>query len=128
MLFPTLVAGGFSFLMAVASDVAAEQIALAEADQAVPSVTQPAGVDRALPSVEMAEQFDAYLAWTKEQGLSRLAAFETLSPEQIHRSPNLSGQFPLPTAVMTEQFNAYLQWTREQNLGRFYAFQTRDFD
>jgi hypothetical protein len=128
MMFPTLVAGGFSLLMASASDVAADQAALAEADGSLSPVAELAVVDQSLPTAEMAEQFDAYLAWTKEQGLSRLAAFETLNPAQIHLSPNLSAQFPLPTAEMAEQFNAYLQWTREQNLSRFYAFQITDFD
>jgi hypothetical protein len=128
MVFPTLVAGGFSLLMTSASNVAAEQVALAEADQPTVSVTEHVVSEQVFPSDEMAEQFAAYLAWTKEQGLSRLVAFETLRPEQIHLSPNLSAQRPLPTPEMAEQFHAYLKWTREKNLGRFYAFQANDFD
>jgi hypothetical protein len=57
-----------------------------------------------------------------------LAAFERLSDDQIHDSPNLSAEMPLPTPEMAEQFAAYLRWTRQQNLSRFYAFQATNFD
>jgi hypothetical protein len=76
----------------------------------------------------MAEQFRAYLTWTKQQGLSRLAVFETLDPRQSHRSPNLSVQQTLPTPEMQAQFEAYLSWTRREGLSPFYAFSMVDFD
>ena len=133
MLFPTLMAGGFSLIMAAAPDAAAEQVAMAQQSQVAPVVAEANIPTNAFPSnlfptEAMAEQFEAYLAWTKAQGLSRLAALERLSDDQIHYSPNLSAEMPLPTPEMAEQFAAYLRWTREQNLSRFYAFQATNFD
>ncbi len=136
MLFPTLIAGGFSLVMAAAPDAAAEQVAMAQQNDPLIQSSAVALTEAAIPAIPsdlfpteaMAEQFEAYLAWTKEQGLSRLAAFERLSQEQIHYSPNLSVEMPLPTSEMAEQFAAYLRWTREQKLSRFYAFAQTDFD
>lgn len=141
MLFPTLIAGGFSLILAGAPDAAAEQVAMAQQSRAVvaeasaptQTQTQTKALTNPLPSdlfptEAMAEQFEAYLAWTKAQGLSRLAVFERLSDDQIQYSPNLSAERPLPTPEMAEQFAAYLRWTREQNLSRFYAFQAANFD
>jgi len=128
MLFPTLIAGGFSLILAGAPDAAAEQVAMAEQSQPAPVVTEAMDPANVFPTEAMAEQFEAYLGWTKAQGLSRLAAFELLSDEQIHRSPNLSAEMPLPTPEMAEQFAEYLRWTRKQNLSRFYAFQATNFD
>ena len=142
MLFPTLIAGGFSLMMASASDAAADQVAKAQHGESAPlvaeQITSSTGVrvavsrvaypSAAFPTREMAEQFEVYLAWTKANGLSRLVAFEQLANDQIHYSPNLSAEMPLPTAEMAEQFAAYLRWTREQNLSEFYAFQVSNFD
>jgi hypothetical protein len=135
MLFPTLMTGGLSLLLLSAGDLAAEKMPPRDRPEAVLAVSAqdlspgPRLRDAdAFPSAEMAEQFRAYLTWTKQQGLSRLAVFETLDPRQSHLSPNLSVQQALPTPEMQAQFEAYLSWTRREGLSPFYAFSMADFD
>ncbi|KAA6184845.1 hypothetical protein F2Q65_11070 [Thiohalocapsa marina] len=134
MMFPTLIAGGFSLLMTTASDAAVNQAAslnTATESTRQQQTTEVARIDpqtHAFPTDAMAEQFAEYLAWTKQNGLSRLAAFESLQRGEVHESPHLSAEVSLPTAEMTEQFHAYLQWVRKQGLGDFYAFQVTEFD
>jgi hypothetical protein len=84
-------------------------------------------VEDAFPSAAMAEQFEAYLAWTKAEGLSRLAVFEALQRDG-QGTPELSAQPLLPTAAMQAEFDAYLAWTQEQGLSPFHAFKVTDFD
>jgi hypothetical protein len=127
-MFPSIIAGGFSLLLASAGDVTAHQVAEVQPPPAAVVASSPQIPLDAFPTKEMAEQFAAYLAWTKAQGLSRLAAFESLPAEQVHFSPNLSAQRSLPTPEMAEQFNAYLSWTRSEGLSRFHAFQVSDFN
>jgi hypothetical protein len=79
------------------------------------------------PTAAMAEQFSAYLAWTKSRGLSRLAAFERLE-QQVPGPMADDSATGLLSPEMSEQFAAYLRWTEEQGLGRFYAFKSVDFD
>lgn len=127
-MFPSLVAGGFSLLLAASNQVGADATAVAQTPPA-PEATLSQGIPQdAFPTPEMAEQFEAYLAWTKAQGLSRLAAFEEPDANRIHLSPNLSAEPRFPTPEMAEQFADYLRWTREQRLGRFHAFKVSTFD
>ena len=76
----------------------------------------------------MVEQFAAYLAWTKAQGLSRLVVFEDLEQGDGPRPPDQRAEPQLPTAAMRAQFDAYLAWTRAQGLSPFHAFKVTDFD
>ena len=70
------------------------------------------------PSQAMEDAFQAYLRWTKESGLSRLAAFESRQDEtQI-----------LPTKDMVDQFRSYLAWTEATEARRFHAFMVTNFD
>lgn len=85
-------------------------------------------VENPFPTRAMAEQFSAYLAWTKRNGLSRLAVFEPLPADRLHTSATLSTERLLPTPVMVEQFDAYLRWIRTTGLSRFYAFAAVNYD
>ncbi len=141
MPYPTLIAGGFGLAMLAASHLAATETGHAS------SPTRPASppvVDAAelrsldadanpFPSQAMAEQFADYLAWTKAQGLSRLAAFEALMDRADQASSGARQSQPeqpaaLPSQQMAEQFQAYLRWTEEQELSPFYAFRVTNFD
>ncbi len=65
---------------------------------------------------EMEDQFAAYLQWTKDQGLPRLVAFESIidgGAESGHQ---------LPTPAMAQQFSAYMRWVASEGLSPFYAF------
>jgi hypothetical protein len=74
------------------------------------------------PSQAMEDAFAAYLRWTREQGLSRLVAFESmLDAGTVHG-------MTLPTPHMTAQFEAYMSWVDAQDLSPFYAFAVSDFD
>jgi hypothetical protein len=133
-MFQTLIAGGLGLLLSSAGQVAADHVAADVAAEHLAGAAAPSAVSRAvipvdaLPTPAMARQFAAYLAWTKREGLSRLAAFERLADPEIHASRDLAVSAGLPTAAMTEQFEAYLRWTREQDLGRFHAFNVSSFD
>ncbi len=126
MFLPSLVAGGFGLLMVSATELAAAPSATAPSPVAVAAQTAPAAGP--FPTQEMADQFDAYLSWTKENGLSRLAVFESPDPSRMHHTANLSDAFVLPTPEMSEQFAEYLRWTREQGLSEFYAFKVTEYD
>lgn len=87
---------------------------------AVPSLDPcvNAGVSRSglFPSQEMEDQFAAYLQWTKDHGLPRLAAFESI----IDGRAEPDHQFPTP--AMAQQFSAYMRWVASEGLSPFYAF------
>lgn len=85
-------------------------------------------VENPFPTRAMAEQFSAYLAWTKDRGLSRLAVFTPLPADRTHASPNLSSERALPTPAMTEQLDAYLRWTKATGRSPFFAFAAVDYD
>lgn len=127
-MFPSLIAGGLSLLLSSVDHAAAENLASAAPQVSPPAAARVAIPHDAFPTPEMAEQFAAYLAWTKAEGLSRLAAFEQLEHGDVHLSPNLMPSAGLPTPEMAEQFEAYLRWTREERLGRFHAFMVSNFD
>ena len=68
------------------------------------------------PSQAMEDEFAAYLAWTKAQGLNRLSAFESVIDE------GASSGYRFPTPSMEEQFSAYMRWVEAEGLSPFYAF------
>jgi hypothetical protein len=127
-MLPSILAGGLSLLLAAADQVGADVSAPAPMSAATAQAPVTRIPPAAFPTEEMAEQFAAYLAWTKAQGLSRLVAFEQPAPDRAHLSPNLVGGTRLPTPEMSRQFAAYLRWTREQGLSAYHAFQVSDFD
>jgi hypothetical protein len=127
-MYPTILAGGLTLMLAAADDVRAENARVAQPQPSPVAVTRPSVPVEQFQTPEMAEQFAAYLEWAKAQGLSRLVALERLDGDRLHLSPHLSAEPGLPTPEMVEQFDAYLRWTREQGLGRFHAFKVTDFD
>ena len=68
------------------------------------------------PTQAMEEQFAAYLRWTKERGIDRLAAFESVI------DGGASSGFRFPTQSMDEQFSAYIRWVDDEGLSPFYSF------
>lgn len=127
-MFPSLVAGGLSVLLAASDQVGADGTAIAQTPPSAGVAVSQGIPENAFPTQEMAAQFEAYLAWTKARGLSRLAAFQEPDADRIHLSPNLAAEPRFPTPEMAEQFAEYLRWTREQDLGRFHAFKVSSFD
>lgn len=139
MPYSTLIAGGFSVALLAAGNLAAMETGYRSAPSSPTSSTPTASsvVTRAelhriddaanpFPSKAMAQQFADYLAWTKAQGLSRLAAFEAL--RDIEQGQRASEVLSFPSEQMAEQFDAYLRWTEEQQVSRFYAFKVTNFD
>lgn len=126
-MLPFILAGGLSLLLAAADHVGADGAAALTPPATGQTVAARIPAD-AFPSPEMAEQFAAYLAWTKAQGLSRLVAFEHPDRDRAHLSPNLVGGTRLPTSEMAREFAAYLRWTRDQGLSPYHAFSVSNFD
>jgi hypothetical protein len=74
------------------------------------------------PTQAMQEEFSAYLDWTKDQGLSRLVAFESVIAGEDVAGARLRSQ------RMEDQFVAYMIWVQEYELSPFYAFAVTNFD
>lgn len=87
-----------------------------------PALNGSVSANGLFPTQAMEEAFTDYLRWVKEQGLSRLAAFEPLVTEGFLAS----GQFPYQG--MEDQFIAYMRWVDSEGLSPFYAFAVTDFD
>lgn len=134
MPYPTLIAGGFSLALLAAGNLSATETGYLSAPSIpatsrVVTTAELRQIDTAcnpFPSKVMAEQFADYLAWTKSQGLTRLAAFEAL--RDIEQGQVASEALPFPSQQMAEQFDAYLRWTEEQEVSPFYAFKVTNFD
>ncbi|NEX18112.1 MAG: hypothetical protein C1943_16255 [Halochromatium sp.] len=135
MPYPTLIAGGFSLAMLAAGNLAATETGYSrmpsfDSPHLVVTTAELRDIDAAsnpFPTKTMATQFADYLAWTKSQGLSRLAAFKAL--RDLEQGKVAADQaLPFPNAQMAEQFDAYLRWTEEQGVSRFYAFKVTNFD
>lgn len=88
-----------------------------------PSINGSVSATGLFPTQEMEEEFAAYLRWTKDEGLSRLAAFEYMIDD---KGNSASGRFP--TQGMEEQFLAYIRWVDDRKISPFYAFRVSDFD
>ncbi len=125
MLKSIFVAGGFALLLAAATTQAAA-LDEASARYLEPTLNGEVSASGLFPSQEMEDAFNDYLAWTKTQGLSRLAAFEPVVRDFPEGQGSESGRFP--NQAMEDQFKEYLAWTGEGNSGLFYAFRAVDFD
>jgi len=123
MMFPTLIAGGFSLLMTSASDVAAEKLAQAEAPQPAPVVVEAVNPDRLFPTRDLAKQVAAALSRANAQGLSPFGGVDANASPGQHRTPIPADEPGLRAAETREQLNDYLRWKRDRNLSEFYAFQ-----
>jgi hypothetical protein len=87
-----------------------------------PAINGAVSATGLFPSQVMEDAFAAYLHWTRDQGISRLVAFESML------DGGTAHGVTLPTQRMTAQFEAYMSWVDEQNLSPFYAFTVSDFD
>ncbi len=117
MLKPTLITGAIALTLLVTGPRAAEAT-VSRANDLEPAINAQVSASGSFPTQEMEDQFNAYLAWTKEQGLSRLAAYE----------PRTGAEDVLPNEAMRDAFEGYLRWAVETGRGRFYAFTVKNFD
>jgi|GEM_PF-1060874 len=134
MPYSTLIAGGFSLAMLAAGNLAASETGYSttpsfDSPHLVVTAAELRDIDATsnpFPTKTMAVQFADYLAWTKSQGLSRLAAFKAL--RDLEQGKVADQALPFPSKQMAEQFDAYLRWTEQQGVSRFYAFKVTNFD
>ncbi|HSQ07831.1 MAG TPA: hypothetical protein VLM84_09095 [Chromatiaceae bacterium] len=115
MLKSTLIVGAIALTLFAAGPRAAEIFA---PKGSTPVATNEVSASGAFPTQAMEDQFLAYLAWTKAQGLSRLVAFE----------PRTGAADVLPNEAMRAAFEDYLVWTTRNETGNFYAFSVTNFD
>ena len=128
MLYPIMivVSAGAMLLAGGAQGERTEVSARLDLEPAINGAVSAQGL---FPSQAMEEQFDAYLRWTKGEGLSRLAAYETCPPglaAALTDVASANGRFP--TQAMADQFRAYREWVAQSDRGDFYAFRVTDFD
>ena len=128
MLKSTVIAAGLAALMFNSAPGSSEAGSAAALDLE-PAINGAVSASGLFPSQEMEQAFQAYLTWTKRQGLSRLAAFEEggrgLEPA-VNARVSAKGGFP--EQEMEDAFQAYLAWTEKTDAGPFYAFRVTDFD
>jgi hypothetical protein len=101
----------------------------AHSDQAVgaaslglePAINGAVSASGLFPTQGMEDELTTYLRWTKERGISRLAAFESLIDGDAAGAS-------LPDEQMSAEFQAYLRWVEAEDLSPFYAFMVTDFD
>lgn len=117
MLKPTLIAGAIALSLFALGPRAADNTLPAGSDLE-PAINGQVSQRGTFPSQEMEAQFDAYLAWTKAHGLSRLVAYE----------PRSGAEDVLPTPAMRDAYEDYLKWAVETDRGIYYAFRSRSFD
>lgn len=117
MLKSTLTAGALTVLLLNAGPGSAEPARAFHKDLE-PALNGQVSASGRFPTQAMEDAFHEYLRWTKENGLSRLAAFESQ-----HRDREI-----LPTLAMAEQFREYRAWTERTDARRFHAFQVMSFD
>ena len=127
MLKSTFIAGGLVLLLATATPTT-QAVALddASARQLEPALNGEVSATGLFPSQAMEDAFTDYLAWTRTEGLSRLAAFEPVVRDFPEGQGSLSGRFP--NQAMEDQFKEYLAWTAEGNSSLFYAFRAVEFN
>jgi len=117
MLKSTLIVGAIALTLFATGPRAAAP-AGANPNELEPAINGQVSASGLFPSQEIEDQFNAYLAWTKAQGLSRLVAYE----------PRTGAEEVLPNQAMRQAFEDYLKWAVESDRGIYYAFTTRNFD
>ena len=128
MLKSTLTAGALALVLFNLSPSASASD-LAKAADLEPSINGGVSETGLFPNQDMEDAFASYLGWTKDNGLSRLAAFEAVERDfdgAVSGEGSSSGRFP--TQAMEEQFKDYLAWTGSADEELFYAFRVTDFD
>jgi hypothetical protein len=125
MLKSSFLAGGLALLL-VSTNPQAAALDETSARQLEPALNGAVSATGLFPTQAMEDAFNDYLAWTREQGLSRLAAFEPVVRDFPAGQGSLSGRFP--TQEMEEQFKEYLAWTGDSQYSLFYAFRAVEFN
>jgi len=128
MLKSISIAGALALLLLNASPHAAECDKHGALDLE-PAINGSVSANGLFPEQGMEDAFRAYLAWTKDKGLSRLAAFEAVERDVADLGEgkgSYSGRFP--NQEMEERFKDYLAWASEGESRLFYAFRAVDFD
>lgn len=125
MLKSSFLAGGLALLL-ISTSSQATALDETSARQLEPALNGEVSATGLFPTQAMEDAFNDYLAWTRERGLSRLAAFEPVVRDFPAGQGSLSGRFP--TQEMEEQFKAYLAWTGESSQSLFYAFRAVEFN
>jgi hypothetical protein len=128
MMFPTLIAGGFSLLMSSASDAAAEKLAQAEAPQPAPVVAEDVNPADLFQTRDLTERVAAHPAEANAQALSSFRGFDADASPGQHRTPIPADERGARMAETREQLNDYLRWRRDRNLSEFDAFQVADIN
>jgi hypothetical protein len=121
-MFSSILFAGLSGLALLSSSAMSADASATGCVDLEPAINGSVSADGRFPTQAMEEAFTTYLGWVKEQGISRLAAFESLLEQ------GASAKGSLPTESMQEQFAAYLRWADDQGLSPFYAFAVTDFD
>jgi hypothetical protein len=121
MLRAALVAGIAGLLLMSAPLKSANPVAGTSLDLE-PAINGAVSATGLFPSQAMEEEFAAYLRWTKDEGISRLVAFESMI------GAGSTAEVRLSSERMEGEFEAYLRWVDEQDLSPFYAFMVSDFD
>ena len=79
------------------------------------------------PNQAMEDQFNAYLAWVEQNGISPEHAFigriQPLPSLDGARNGNVSATGRFPNQAMEDQFKAYLSWVEREGLDRHHALQ-----
>jgi hypothetical protein len=125
MLKSKFIAGSLA-LMLVSTSFQAMALDEQSARQLEPALNGEVSASGLFLTQAMEDAFNDYLAWTGEQGLSRLAAFEPVARDCPAGQGSLSGRFP--TQEMEEQFKAYLAWTGDSQHSLFYSFRSVEFN
>ncbi len=115
MLKSTLIVGAVALAL-FAAEPQADQTSVSTTETMVAMVSPE--VTGEFPTAEMEAQFNAYLAWTKTQGLSRLVAYE----------PRTGAADVLPNADMRDAFEDYLTWAVKSGRSPYHAFTVKSFD
>lgn len=121
-MFKAILVAGIAGLHLMSAPVASAEPVGGTSLELEPALNGAVSETGLFPSQAMEQEFAAYLRWTKDQGISRLVAFESMID-----AGSASG-VRLPNVRMEEQFEAYLRWVDEQDLSPFYAFMASDFD
>ena len=117
-MFKSILVTGIAGLLLLSDPVQPAQPTSLDLEPAIDGAVSANGL---FPTQAMEEAFAAYLRWTKDRGISRLAVFEPLIDAAAVEAS-------LPNERMATQFDAYMRWVDEQGLSPFYAFMVTDFD
>jgi hypothetical protein len=129
-MIPTAIVPAIAALSLLAGSANSVEYAADEAQiDLEPAINGSVSASGLFPTQALEDEFTAYLRWTKEEGLSRLVAFETdATPVEPAADGAVSASGRFPTQSMEDQFVAYNDWVSDTGISPFYAFSVTDFD